>query len=105
MTRRSRQPLLGGAVAGLGALGAGSLGGCAASVEGDLAPRSRRRVVVVGGGWGGATAAQPGRLGDPRIQVLLLAPNRRFMPTIPGATPADLAAYASRFRGSATESP
>ena len=43
---------------GLGALMAGSLGGCAVAAKGDLAPRSGRRVVVVGGGWGGATAAK-----------------------------------------------
>jgi hypothetical protein len=64
--------------AGLGAFVAGSLHGCA-TAKGDLSPRSGRRVVVVGGGWGGATAAQYVRLGDPTIEVMLLEPNRRFV--------------------------
>ncbi len=50
-TQMSRRSLLGAAGAGLGALVAGSLGGCVAAAKGDLAPRSGRRVVVVGGGW------------------------------------------------------
>jgi NADPH-dependent 2,4-dienoyl-CoA reductase/sulfur reductase-like enzyme len=58
---------------------AGSLGGCAAAVKGDLAPRSGRRVVVVGGGWGGATAAKYVRLADPTIEVILLEPSRQFV--------------------------
>ena len=69
MTPISRRSLLGTAGAGLGALVAGSLDGCAASLKGDLAPKSSRRVVVVGGGWGGAMAAKYVRLGDPTIEV------------------------------------
>jgi sulfide dehydrogenase [flavocytochrome c] flavoprotein subunit len=70
---------LGGVGLGLGALGAGTLGGCATPRAGDLAPKSGRRVVVIGGGWGGATAAKYVRLADPTIEVLLLEPNREFV--------------------------
>jgi NADPH-dependent 2,4-dienoyl-CoA reductase/sulfur reductase-like enzyme len=79
MARMSRRAILRGAGAGVGALVAGSLGGCAAAAKGDLAPRSGRRVVVVGGGWGGATAAKYVRLGDPSIEVILLEPSRQFV--------------------------
>jgi sulfide dehydrogenase [flavocytochrome c] flavoprotein chain len=79
MEHISRRSHLGAAGAGLGALVAGSLTGCAATMKGDLAPRSGRRVVVVGGGWGGATAAKYVRLGDPTIEVILLEPSRQFV--------------------------
>jgi len=48
-------------------------------MQGDIAPRSGRRVVVIGGGWGGATAAKYVRLHDPSIEVVLIEPNRRFV--------------------------
>jgi sulfide dehydrogenase [flavocytochrome c] flavoprotein subunit len=57
----------------------GALGGCATGLQGDVAPKSGKRVVVVGGGWGGATAAKYVRLGDPSIEVLLVEPNRQFV--------------------------
>ena len=61
------------------ALGLGVFGGCARAMQGDIAPRSGRRVVVIGGGWGGATAAKYVRLHDPSIEVVLIEPNRRFV--------------------------
>jgi len=63
---------------GLGGLG---LGGCAgpATMTGDIAPKSGRRVVVIGGGWGGATAARYIRMADPSIDVVLIEPNREFV--------------------------
>jgi NADPH-dependent 2,4-dienoyl-CoA reductase/sulfur reductase-like enzyme len=67
-------------VLGLGlAGGAAGLAGCAASMKGDFAPKSAKRVVVVGGGWGGATAAKYVRLADPSVEVYLLEPNRQFV--------------------------
>ena len=60
-------------------LGLGLLGGCAAPMTGDVAPKSGRRVVVIGGGWGGASAAKYLRLSDPSIEVVLLEPNERFV--------------------------
>ena len=57
----------------------GALAGCATGLQGDVAPKSGKRVVVVGGGWGGATAAKYVRLGDPSIEVLLVEPNRQFV--------------------------
>jgi len=60
-------------------VGAGALAGCAASMTGDVAPKSGRRVVVIGGGWGGASAAKYLRLSDPSIEVVLLEPNERFV--------------------------
>ncbi len=65
--------------AGLGVLGGAGLAGCATSVKGDFAPKSGRRVVVIGGGWGGATAAKYVRLLDPKIEVVLIEPNREFI--------------------------
>jgi sulfide dehydrogenase [flavocytochrome c] flavoprotein subunit len=53
--------------------------GCAGRVKGDFAPKSGQRVVVIGGGWGGATAAKYIRLLDPRIEVVLIEPNREFV--------------------------
>src|SRR5438552_5650291 len=62
---------------GLGLLAAG----CAApaTMTGDVAPKSGRRVVVIGGGWGGASAAKYLRLADPSIEVVLLEPNENFV--------------------------
>ena len=81
MTKWTRRRFLSvsGQGIGVGLLGAGGLAGCAASMKGDFAPKSSRRVVVVGGGWGGATAAKYVRLGDPSIEVYLLEPNRQFV--------------------------
>ena len=81
MTKWTRRRFLSvsGQGIGVGLLGAGGLAGCAASMKGDFAPKSGRRVVVVGGGWGGATAAKYVRLGDPSIEVYLLEPNRQFV--------------------------
>jgi sulfide dehydrogenase [flavocytochrome c] flavoprotein chain len=56
--------------------------GCAApaaTMKGDIAPKSGRRVVVIGGGWGGASAAKYLRLSDPSIEVVLLEPNENFV--------------------------
>jgi NADPH-dependent 2,4-dienoyl-CoA reductase/sulfur reductase-like enzyme len=76
-----RRFLAGGGGLGLAGLAGGLwMGGCApASVPGEVAPASRRRVVVVGGGWGGASAAKYLRLVDPALEVVLLEPNRRFV--------------------------
>lgn len=64
---------------GLGTLTGGGVAGCAASMKGDVAPKSGPRVVVIGGGWGGATAAKYVRLYDPKIEVVLIEPNRQFI--------------------------
>lgn len=64
---------------GLGVLAGTALAGCARSLKGDFAPKSGPRVVVIGGGWGGATAAKYVRLLDPRIEVILIEPNREFV--------------------------
>jgi sulfide dehydrogenase [flavocytochrome c] flavoprotein chain len=58
-----------------------ALCGCAgpATMTGDIAPKSRRRVVVIGGGWGGSTAARYIRMADPSIDVVLIEPNREFV--------------------------
>jgi NADPH-dependent 2,4-dienoyl-CoA reductase/sulfur reductase-like enzyme len=48
-------------------------------MQGDIAPKSGRRVVVIGGGWGGATAAKYVRMGDSAIDVVMLEPNRHFV--------------------------
>jgi NADPH-dependent 2,4-dienoyl-CoA reductase/sulfur reductase-like enzyme len=68
------------AASGAGVLGvaAGGLAGCA-SKTGEIQPSGRRRVVVIGGGWGGATAAKYVRMGDPKIEVILLEPSRQFV--------------------------
>jgi NADPH-dependent 2,4-dienoyl-CoA reductase/sulfur reductase-like enzyme len=64
---------------GLGALAGGTVAGCAGSMKGDVALKSGPRVVVIGGGWGGATAAKHVRLYDPKIEVVLIEPNRHFV--------------------------
>jgi NADPH-dependent 2,4-dienoyl-CoA reductase/sulfur reductase-like enzyme len=48
-------------------------------MKGDVALKSGPRVVVIGGGWGGATAAKHVRLYDPKIEVVLIEPNRHFV--------------------------
>jgi sulfide dehydrogenase [flavocytochrome c] flavoprotein chain len=79
MRRISRRAFLGSLGMGGAGLGALALGGCAAAVKGDIAPKAGRRVVVVGGGWAGATAAKYVRLTDPSIEVILLEPNREWV--------------------------
>ena len=76
LTRREFVNTVGIGLAGLAVTG---IAGCAATLKGDLAPKTGRRVVVVGGGWAGATAAKYVRLGDPSIEVILLEPNRQFI--------------------------
>jgi sulfide dehydrogenase [flavocytochrome c] flavoprotein chain len=76
LTRRKFLTASGAAM--LGAAAVGGLAGCA-SMTGETQPTGRRRVVVIGGGWGGATAAKYVRMGDPKIDVVLLEPNRQFV--------------------------
>jgi sulfide dehydrogenase [flavocytochrome c] flavoprotein subunit len=72
---QSRRELLLGA----GALGLGSLAGCAAPAAGGAIP-SKARVLVVGGGYGGATAAKYVRLlSDQKIEVVLVEPGEAFV--------------------------
>src|SRR5436189_3466230 len=75
----TRRQFLRSSSLGLGLGLAGGLAGCAASMKGDFAPKTGRRVVVIGGGWGGATAAKYVRLADPSVEVVLLEPGRRFV--------------------------
>src|SRR5437879_12891786 len=75
----TRRQFLRSSSLGLGLGLAGGLAGCAASIKGDFAPKTGRRVVVIGGGWGGATAAKYLRLADASIEVVLLEPNRQFV--------------------------
>ena len=77
MVSVTRRDFLRASGTGLGVLAAG----CAApaTMTGDVAPKSGRRVVVIGGGWGGVSAAKYVRLSDPSIEVVLLEPNERFV--------------------------
>ena len=75
----TRRQFLRSSSLGLGLGLAGGLAGCAASMKGDFAPKSGRRVVVIGGGWGGATAARYVRMADPSIEVYLIEPNKEFI--------------------------
>ena len=77
--RVSRRAFVSAVGAGLTGLAVSGLAGCAATLRGDIAPKTGRRVVVVGGGWAGATAAKYVRLEDPSIEVILLEPNRQFV--------------------------
>ena len=74
----TRRQFLRSSSVGLGLGLAGGLAGCA-SMKGDFAPKSGRRVVVIGGGWGGATAARYVRMADPSIEVILIEPNKEFV--------------------------
>lgn len=51
-----------------------ALSACASTPKKPIA-----RVVVIGGGFGGATAAKYIRLWEPRIEVVLVEPNRAFV--------------------------
>jgi sulfide dehydrogenase [flavocytochrome c] flavoprotein chain len=81
MTMQRRDWLL-----GAGALGLGSLTGCASdtgvaltSTAGGRVP-AKARVLVVGGGYGGATAAKYVRLfSEQKIDVVLIEPNDAFV--------------------------
>src|SRR2546429_6401267 len=75
----TRRQFLRSSSLGLGLGLAGGLAGCAASMKGDFAPKSGRRVVVIGGGWGGATAARYVRMADPSIEGDLIEPNKEFL--------------------------
>jgi sulfide dehydrogenase [flavocytochrome c] flavoprotein subunit len=78
MTWLTRRAFLKASGTGAGVLAVAGVAGCA-SMRGETAPPTGRRVVVVGGGWGGATAAKYVRLADPGIEVILLEPSRRFV--------------------------
>ena len=73
----TRRAFLRTSCVGLG-LATAAAAGCA-TMTGNVASKTKRRVVVIGGGWGGATAAKYVRLGDPSIEVVLLEPNREFV--------------------------
>jgi NADPH-dependent 2,4-dienoyl-CoA reductase/sulfur reductase-like enzyme len=75
----TRRAFLRSSGVGLGALAGAGLAGCAPAIKGDFAPKKGPRVVVIGGGWGGATAAKYVRLLDPKIEVVLIEPNREFI--------------------------
>lgn len=79
MSTLTRRGFLKASGLGLGVLAGAGLAGCAASMKGDVAPKGGPRVVVIGGGWGGATAAKYVRLLDPKIEVVLVEPNREFI--------------------------
>jgi NADPH-dependent 2,4-dienoyl-CoA reductase/sulfur reductase-like enzyme len=79
MRALSRREFLRSSGTGLGLVTLTGVAGCAASMKGDFAPKSGKRVVVIGGGWAGATAAKYVRLGDPGVEVILLEPNREFV--------------------------
>ena len=79
MSTVSRRGFLRASGLGLGVLASGGLAGCATSMKGDFAPKTGPRVVVIGGGWGGATAAKYVRLLDPKVEVILVEPNREFI--------------------------
>lgn len=59
----------------LGSTAAGGLLGFPAISHGAY----RARVIVVGGGYGGATAAKYLRLADPRIEVILIEKEKKFI--------------------------
>ena len=75
----SRRAFLRSGGLGFGVLAGGGLVGCATAIKGDVAPKKGPRVVVIGGGWGGATTAKYVRLLDPKIEVILIEPNREFI--------------------------
>ena len=63
------------AIALLGGAGAGAL---SFSLPAIAQQKAAGRVVVVGGGFGGATAAKYLKRGDPKLQVTLVEPAKRF---------------------------
>lgn len=50
-----------------------------AFAQGQIMPKSGRRVVVIGGGWGGNTAAKYIRMQDPGIEVVLIEKGEAFI--------------------------
>jgi NADPH-dependent 2,4-dienoyl-CoA reductase/sulfur reductase-like enzyme len=78
MSAASRRQFLRASVAALGTVALGGVAGCA-TMKGDFAPKTGKRVVVIGGGWGGATAAKYVRLADPSTEVIVLEPQRQFI--------------------------
>ncbi len=77
--RVTRREFVSAVGAGLAGLAVSGLAGCAATLRGDIAPKTGQRVIVVGGGWAGATAAKYVRLEDPSIEVVVIEPNRQFV--------------------------
>ena len=73
--RLSRRHFLGASAAALAA----STLPLPAFAQGEIMPKSGRRVVVIGGGWGGNTAAKYIRMQDPGIAVVLIEKGEAFI--------------------------
>lgn len=73
--RLSRRHFLGASAAALAA----STLPLPAFAQGEIMPKSGRRVVVIGGGWGGNTAAKYIRMQDPGIEVVLIEKGEAFI--------------------------
>jgi sulfide dehydrogenase [flavocytochrome c] flavoprotein subunit len=74
----SRRRFILSSAAGAGALAASSLP-LPAFAQGEIMPKSGKRVVVIGGGWGGNTAAKYIRMQDPSIEVVLIERGGTFI--------------------------
>ncbi len=67
----TRRRFLHTSAVGAGAIAASTLP-LPALAQGEIMPKTGKRVVVIGGGWGGNTAAKYIRMQDPGIEVVLI---------------------------------
>ncbi|MDP7233801.1 MAG: FAD/NAD(P)-binding oxidoreductase [Alphaproteobacteria bacterium] len=73
----TRRRFLHTSAAGAGAIVASTLP-LPALAQGEIMPKTGKRVIVIGGGWGGNTAAKYIRLQDPGIEVVLIEREAAF---------------------------
>lgn len=73
----TRRRFIGRGAAGLGALALSPLP-LPALAQGEIMPKTGKRIVVIGGGWGGNTAAKYIRMQDPGIEVVLIEKGKVF---------------------------
>ncbi|MEE1544871.1 MAG: FAD-dependent oxidoreductase, partial [Alphaproteobacteria bacterium] len=73
----TRRRFLHTSAAGAGAIVASTLP-LPALAQGEIMPKTGKRVVVIGGGWGGNTAAKYIRMQDPGIEVVLIEREAAF---------------------------
>ncbi|MGE4267770.1 MAG: FCSD flavin-binding domain-containing protein [Deferribacterales bacterium] len=79
ITRRNFIKYTSAAVAGASVLGHSAVAPAAQKAAGIIMPKKGKRIVVLGGGWGGCTAAKYARMEDPKVEVILIERDPKFI--------------------------
>jgi sulfide dehydrogenase [flavocytochrome c] flavoprotein subunit len=79
ITRRNFIKYTSAAVAGATVLGHSAEAFAANKKTGIIMPKKGKRIVVLGGGWGGCTAAKYAKMEDPKVEVILVEKDPKFI--------------------------